>query len=201
MDKPNLEKIKVKNSQLQIMLARYYKIITLGVVILLFVSSYYFIFEPQYIQLSQGGEYNLQTLKIELAEKQKYFQDLKALINNYKKIDEQDLEKLEKLLPYEKDIAGLFVQMQNLAQSNNLLISDLSINDAASDTLSPNLANVKKLNISLNLIGATDDSYEEVKKFLKSLEENLRLFDVVGVYFAPKSPTYSLNILTYYLAE
>jgi len=204
MEKPDLGKIKQKNSQLQIVFVKYYKLITALVVILIFVASYYFIFEPQYILLSQGGEYNLQTLKRDLAEKKKYFQDLKALVNNYKKIDKDDIEKLDKILPYEKDIAGLFVQFQNLAQKNNLLLSDISINDAIPDLEIPKVSNdvsVEKLNISINLFGSKENSYKEVNNFLNSLEENLRLFDVIGVYFAPDSPNYSINILTYYLTE
>jgi len=72
---------------------------------------------------------------------------------------------------------------------------------AAAEQKKPASSAVKKLSISVNLMGGKTTGYENLKSFLSSLEQNLRLFDVEAVYFTPQSSKYSLTLLTYYLPE
>ncbi len=57
--------------------------------------------------------------------------------------------------------------------------------------------NIGKLNITLNLMGS-ENNYLDIKSFLTALESNLRLFDVNAVYFSPGTPTFTVNLTTYY---
>lgn len=203
MAKLNIDKGK-KNLQLKLAVAKYYKLITAVLVIALLALSYYFILEPEYRKLREGGEYNLETLKSDLAQRKKYLEGLKTLIANYQKINQADVEKLKQILPEEKDIAGLFIQLQALAEKNNLLLAGVSINDSAEDKgTSSKIGKIKRLSLSLNLVGGKgkEGDYNKIKEFLASLESNLRLFDVDAVFFSPDSPAYSVNIFTYYLVK
>lgn len=191
-----------KNLQLKIALARYYKLITAIIIIAIVASGYYFILEPKYQQVGSGGAYDLDRLQSELAQKQSYFEDLRELDANYQKVSKEKLTALEKILPAQRDIPGLFVQLQALAEEHSLFLASVSINEVPEAIKSKEkVSTIKRLNISLNLIGSENSGYDEIKEFLSTLEYNLRLFDVNAVYFSPDSPTYSINIFTYYQGE
>lgn len=192
---------KRKNLRLKLAVFRYYKLITVFLVILIVFLSYYFILEPKYQQVGVGGRYNLDTLKDKLSERERYLENLKKLTANYQKISQADINNLKNILPNQKDIPGIFVQLQALAEEYNFLLSGVSINEVPKEVKkgkeSPE--KISKLNISLNLIGSGESgNYAELKDFLSALEDNLRLFDVNAVYFTPDSPNYSINIFSYY---
>ncbi len=192
---------KRKNLRLKLAIFRYYKLITVFLVILIVFLSYYFILEPKYQQVGVGGRYNLDTLKDKLSERERYLENLKKLTANYQKISQADINNLKNILPNQKDIPGIFVQLQALAEEYNFLLSGVSINEVPKEVKkgkeSPE--KISKLNISLNLIGSGESgNYAELKDFLSALEDNLRLFDVNAVYFTPDSPNYSINIFSYY---
>jgi hypothetical protein len=191
---------KKKNLQLKLAVARYYKLITVALIIVIIALSYYFILEPKYQEVGVGGRYDLDNLQQEFTKRENYLRDLKKLAANYQEVNQTDIEKLKKILPEEKDIPGLFVQLQALAEEYNFLLVNVSINESAEAAQKKTgVGGIKKLSISLNLIssGETGD-YDELKEFLTTLEHNLRLFDVNAVYFSPESPNYTLDIFTYY---
>ena len=115
MDK-SIDKKKKESYQLQLLLFRYYKLITAVLIMLIVVGGYYLILRPKYEQVGLGGQYNLETLEKERAKRQAYLQNLKELIANYQKVNQADTDKLKKILPAEKDIPGLFVQLQALTE-------------------------------------------------------------------------------------
>jgi len=145
---------KKKNLQLKLAIYKYYKLITFVLVILLAAGSYYFILEPKYQEVGVGGKYNLDTLKMELAKRESYLASLKKLNENYQKVSQTDLDKLNKILPEEKDIPGLFNQMQNIAEANNLVLSSISFSEATETNKNKKSeSKIKKVSISLNLVG------------------------------------------------
>jgi len=191
-----------KNIQIKLVMLKYSRLITAFLVVAIIASSYYFILEPKYQQVGIGGKYNLDTLKNEVTKRKEYLANLKNLISDYKSISQEELKKVKQILPTEKDIPGLFVQLQALAESHGLFLSGISINEAADTAKSKakqsSVREIKKLNLSIGVVGPEDNNYERLKVFLTALENNLRLFDVNAVYFSPDSPTYSLEIFTYY---
>ena len=190
---------KKKNLQLKLAFARYYKWITLLIIIAIIALSYFYILEPKYQQVGIGGKYNLASLENELAKRKDYLDNLKQLVANYQKVSQEEIEKLKAILPEEKDIPGLFVQLQALAEEQGFLLASVSINEMSENVIKNEApSGLQKLNISLNLIGRGESSYDEVKGFLSALEYNLRLFDVNAVYFSPDSPDYTINLYTYY---
>lgn len=197
-----IKKKKEGNIQFKLAILRYYKWITVVAVILIFALSYYFVLEPKYQQVGLGGQYNLDSLTEELDKRKVYLEELKKLEANYEKISQDEIEKLEKILPAKKDIPGLFVQFQALAEKHGFLLTSISINDIPQNEKdTQKVANLSRLSISLNLIGRGSGSYDEIKSFLSTIEYNMRLFDVNSVYFSPDSPDYSINLFTYYYEE
>lgn len=190
---------QTKNLHLRLAIFRYYKLISVLLLIIIVVAGYYLILLPKYEQVGAGSRYNLETVENEFSKRLAHLASLQQLIQNYNKISQTELVKLKTILPREKDIPSLFVQLQDLTASHNLLLTSVSINETpdlikAAETF----GTIKKLNISLSLIGTQADTYDQIKRFLSALESNLRLFDVTALYFNPDSPAYTLNISTYY---
>lgn len=194
-----------QKNDLKILFSRFYLIITAVLVAVILAVGVYFILLPKYWQARANSSQVYQALIKEEAKRADYVKTLGELIANYKKINSQEVNKLKTLLPPGKDFAGLFVQLQGLAEENNFLLSSVNISEmpdqtpAAGQKKSANT--VKKLSVNVNLIGGKTSGYENFKSFLASLEQNLRLFDVEAVYFTPQSPKYGLTLFTYYLPE
>ena len=191
---------KSQNIQLKIIFVRYYKIfIIIGAALILFFS-YFFILKPKYEQVGIGGNYNLKAVKEEVNKREIFLKDLAELISRYQQINTNDLSRINQALPQGKDIAGLLVQLQNLAENNGLLLASVSVSDPTEPMAGKNgKAEIKQLSVNLSLIGSQNNIYRQLKEFLDSLETNLRLFDVSAVYFTPGSPAFSVNLITYYL--
>ncbi|MDX9892805.1 MAG: hypothetical protein RB292_00120 [Patescibacteria group bacterium] len=187
------------NWQLKLAFVRYYKLIILILVGAILGLGYYFVLEPKYQEVGVGGSYNVVTLKTELEKRREYLGKLKELNDNFSRISPSDISRIEQILPSDKDVGGLFVQFQNIALENNLLLAGISVNEVPPASTDAKNSNLKELNISVDLVnlGAAGD-YRGFKEFLKSIENNLRIFDTNAVYFDPESPNYSVNIVTYY---
>ncbi|MDD2807449.1 MAG: hypothetical protein PHW95_02950 [Patescibacteria group bacterium] len=189
---------KLSGNLLNLALAKYYKIGTAAIIVSLVLSSFFLVLKPKYEEVGVGGQYNLDTLKSELAKRQKYLSDIEALTNNYRNIGQGEVARLHEVLPPAKDVAGLFVQFQSLAEKNNLLLAGVNINEVPEVIKIGSGKSINKLSITVNLVGNNNGSYSEIKNFLASLEDNIRLFDVSAVYFSPGSPNYSVSMFTYY---
>lgn len=183
---------------------RFHQKLTIALAAVILVVGGYFILWPKYQYVSANSSQVFSALKKEESKRADYVKSLNDLIANYKKVNRQEIGKLKTLLPSDKDFPGLFVQLQGLAEENNFLLSNVSINEmpegAKTAAVSASAA-AKKLSININLIGGKVTGYENFKSFLSSLEKNLRLFDVEAVYFTPQSAKYSLTLFTYYLPQ
>ncbi|OGY47418.1 MAG: hypothetical protein A3J65_00100 [Candidatus Buchananbacteria bacterium RIFCSPHIGHO2_02_FULL_45_11b] len=202
LSQPTKEKIDLK-----VLFSRFYLTITAVLIAVILASGGYFFLWPKYQEVRANSSRVYEALLKEEAKRADYEKTLKDLIAGYKKINKQEINKLKILLPAGKDFSGLFAQLQGLAEENNFLLSGLTISElpdaaaAAAEQKKPASSAVKKLSISVNLMGGKTTGYENLKSFLSSLEQNLRLFDVEAVYFTPQSSKYSLTLLTYYLPE
>jgi len=184
-----------KTLHLRLIFARFYKLITASLVILIVVGGYLFVLEPKYRESGQGNRVNLDLTKAELLKRQQHSEQLQALVENYNKINPADIARIKMILPREKDIPGLFVQFQELATKNNMLLAAINFNDTPS---TPDSDEIKKISINVDLVGISGISYREIKNFIASVETNLRLLDIDSVFFTPDSNNYSLTIMAYY---
>ena len=193
---------KSQNIQLQIIFVRYYKIFIIIGAALILLLSYFFILKPKYEQVGIGGNYNLKAVKDEVNKREIFLKDLSELTNHYQQINANDLARINQALPQGKDVAGLLVQLQNLAENNGLLLASVSVNDPTEAMAGKDgKSDIQQLSVNLSLIGSQNNVYRQLKGFLNSLETNLRLFDVSAVYFTPGSPAFSVNLITYYLVN
>ncbi|PIS42025.1 MAG: hypothetical protein COT24_05715 [Candidatus Kerfeldbacteria bacterium CG08_land_8_20_14_0_20_40_16] len=205
-------------NKILVLLAKYFRFILNGVIILLLFISFYFILWPKYSEINDEGSLDYES-KVELLESRNQelaqLQDLEVKFNQ---ITSAEIVKLEKILPSGKDFSDIFVQMENLAKESGLKLSRVSITEGglvevATDTgknsttsKSKTSSNTGKeigaVNISLSVEG--DNTYPALKIFLDNIEDNMRIVDIDSLSYTPptgESSSYTVNLKTYYLAD
>ncbi len=166
--------------------------------ILIVVIGVLVLVKPKYEAVKISGALNIKAKQESLSEKQAYLTQLTALEENFRALKTADIGKLEQALPKEEDISGLFVQLENVAVTSGFTL--LSVDVSSAENVrggQKKLQNIKKLNIAMTVDGG---NYSALKRLLKEIEMNLRLFDVNSLNFTAGSRLYTLNLSTYYLA-
>ncbi len=191
------KKADKKSSAFKEFFVHYSKIITPAVVIIILCLGGLFILMPKYDEVRVSGVLNLENKREELQNKLQYFDQLKELQSNFSKLSSRDIQNLNLSLPDDSDNAGIFVQLENIAEVSgfDLLSVDISPSQdvrAVSQKLADDVA---KLNISMTVSGG---NYNNLKNLLEELELNFRLFDINSINFSSGSNLYTLNLSTYY---
>lgn len=136
-----------------------------------------------------------------------------GLLDKYNHIPLEDRERLEKLLPDHIDSVRLIIEVNNVASKYEMTLKNIGLTDSDASpkgstaltpalttqgTIGPQEKHFKPVGLKFNVSG----SYDNFRAFLKDLESNLRLVDVVAITFrAGKEdlPDYSVTVSTYRL--
>lgn len=196
------------HNDLNLFLKTYFSLFMLLAVIFFLALGYFLVLRPKY-------KTTLKTINDNFSQQEQYYRNqseklanLKALNEFYRKINPADLKKFNSVLPDKYDKERLFGELEEITNQNGFLIKSISLKDQDKDggavappetsgTSSPIVysPNLGKIDITLSL-GAVD--YTGFKNLLRLLENNLRLFDITMVSFAPDSESTSLVLTTYY---
>ncbi|OGY49960.1 MAG: hypothetical protein A3J59_00890 [Candidatus Buchananbacteria bacterium RIFCSPHIGHO2_02_FULL_56_16] len=178
--------------------SRYLPFLTAAAVIVILVAGYLTLV-PRYREARVGGRNNLVTTQAKKEALAQQLVDLKQLLANYQQLNQADVLRLEKILPAKKDVAGLFAQLQALADEQQFSVTSINIDhEPEKPAAEPDADHIKKLTLTITLAG---QPYPAFKALLDSIEYNLRLLDVNAVYFSPETNNYSLNVFTYYVDD
>ena len=174
---------------------------------------YYLFVTPDLARMKGGGDLDLNSKQSDLDSATVYLSKVKKLGENFETFQgDPNFEKLKFALPVTQDLPGLFVQLESIAAQSGLTVTALDVSEAQEGnraviggavnppvSVVPQLpVGVKKLSIVLRL-GAAD--YPSWKGFIKAIESNLRLFDLVSYNYDPKSTQQTVNLVTYYYKE
>ncbi len=131
-----------------------------------------------------------------------------GLLEKYNHIPLEDRERLERLLPDHIDSVRFIIEVNNVASKYGMTLKNIGLTDSdaskkgitvtTAGTIGPQEQHFKPVGLKFNVSG----SYDNFRAFLKDLELNLRLVDVVAVTFnAGKEdlPDYSVTVSTYRL--
>ncbi len=195
--------IKEYKQKIIIAVVRYNGLISLVLALIILIGGYFLVIGPFYSQTKQkyldSKTYNESLYNGKKAALDK----LASILNDFNNIKDIDKQKIDKILPSNRDHIDLFPEIEYLTLRNGLLfnsvgiteISDVSSVVAVEDASKAKLKNIGAFLISISVSGA---DYQNFKKYLASLEENLRLMDVIRLSYDPKSKAASLEILTYF---
>ena len=187
------------------------KIGTTLIMFLIAVGLFFGFTQPEYEAtktLSSQGD-QLDRILAEATE----FQRLKsALIARYNALPTDQLTRLSKLIPDNVDNVRLILDVDSLASRNGLSLENVTINAKDTDASSQQsqesaLGSVSEQRTpygSLTLQFSTSGSYDQFVSFLHSLEQSLRLVDVVDLKLQSSGDTeggysYEVKLRTYWL--
>jgi Tfp pilus assembly protein PilO len=98
-------------------------------------------------------------------------------------------------LPTEENVTGILNQVQSIANLSDVALTSFSVRPLAYEATKQSL--VKRLG-SLEVVISVTGTYAELKQFLKSLETNVRVSNVVSFRFFPAgnpiNDSYNLNL-------
>lgn len=129
------------------------------------------------------------------------------LLNKYNAVDQENIDKINTILPSQFDGIKLAVELENALAKNNMSMKSVSFKETkpVSKNASKNKNKKKEApyetaSVSLQING----KYESFYSFLKDAESNLRLLDINSIKFSVgNADTYDfdLDISTYWLKE
>lgn len=180
----------------------YFEILVL-VAIAILVSGFLWFVQPSLRVVRVQGQLGLETSQRYVQQLEGYLDDVSAVKQELVQFNETQRLRLAAIVPREQDFAGLFVQMQALAQRHGLVLPNVSISanvpaasspDETADPTSSLRLGVMTVNFSVHGQG-----YERFKRFIVDVQQNLRLFDITVISFsgADQGP-YTITLQTYY---
>jgi hypothetical protein len=183
----------------------YFSWIVAGVVVIVFVLGFFVLLLPKYEQTVKFVNDIDQQQSLDVTAKQTELDKINQLIAAYNKIDKKYITKVNAIAPAVQNKEELFSELNYLVSVNQLVLQSISLSSVgayqnqglmsippAQSAISESLQTVS---INLTVKGT---SYESFKNFLASLENNLRLMDVLSIQFDPHGQSTTLVINTYY---
>lgn len=193
--------LEIRNKTL-IIINRFYIIIAVFLVIAILILSYLLTFNKEYNKIKSLGTVDYQKKINELESKKSNLAQIEKVYDSYKKISQEEIEKLSIMLPPEKDVPSLFIEMEALAKESGLALNSIDVAQAGAVSITAGVAegsatlNMKKLNINLKIQGI--DSYDRLKLFLGNVEKSIRILDLNSLSYSPAQDSYSISLVTYY---
>ena len=124
-----------------------------------------------------------------------------SLLSRYNTFSQQDLGRLEKLLPDHVDNVRLILDIDSIASKYNMRTRNVIVsgtNPEGSNVIGANQSDVDSVILSFS-VAAT---YENFIRFIKDLELSLRIVDLVGLSFSAtegEAFDFNVSIKTYWL--
>ena len=194
---------------------KYFNIIVLAVVLLVFIFGFSFVLKPKYSKIS-GVIEESKRIKTERKESlQKNINTLTRYNKSYEEISSENLNKINTILPEKYASEKLFTDLEHFFVRKGYSLNSINIKDDAKLTdasatrsrrtetklpveqaIENNSAEVGSMTISLSFQGV---NYKSLKNLLALIENNLRLMDVEKISFSHESETLDLDVKTYYL--
>jgi hypothetical protein len=129
-----------------------------------------------------------------------------ALQEKYREISPADLARIQAMLPDNIDNVRLVLDVDRMASTYGMAIKNISINNTGKATQESKdkkvVVNDSKLYDSATITFGISAPYDVFQKFLRDLEDGLRLIDVSAVSIATKDPRiydYTITFKTYWL--
>ncbi len=195
-----MENIEKKPNSFQIWLAeflkKYFGLVLFVVVLIFFVSAYYFVISPKFkaatISISEKT----------LEERKKYNEtvqkliDLGSLNRSYQKIDPKLVKRVEDFLPSEYVQEQLFLELEQVIIKNGYTVNSIAVEKELGNSIGAANKNVGKVKVKISVSAV---NYLDFKKLLSIMESNVRLMDVERLNFQPGDQTADFDFYTYYL--
>ncbi|MFH1412884.1 MAG: hypothetical protein ABIG10_02545 [bacterium] len=190
--------------QVNIYAYRFFNIIIIIAVLLVFFLSFQFSLKPKYSAILNEDE--IHQKQEEYTQKMKYLMQLSQLKGTFDKILQDDKDKINAIVSNTNEKEDLFKEMDYLAERENLSLESLDVLPLEDSYSLENLAENNKrsrlfdqMMVVRTIVVLKDVSYEGLINALKTIEVNLRIMDVRRVEYDPLNRMATIELLTYQL--
>lgn len=195
-------------------LINYFNVLVLALAVIIFALGLALFVVPEYSKFAKANEQAKKNLQIEFEAKNNYLSSIRSLKKSDRLISSADKEKIAEMVPAGEDISEIITEMESIILKNGAILNSIKLDSrdsghksilAAGEGGKKQLpagifeqlpAGVSRVKIEISL-GSV--SYPILKNIIKTLENNLRLFDVAQIDFSARENKARLGIYSYYL--
>jgi len=160
-------------------------------ILIIFLLGYFLFLLPQ-IKKIFSPELDLKRLEKDLSLRQEFLERLNNLQRDWQNLSPEGVKKIDLALPSEEKRLEYLAFLDLLIRENNFSYLSFTFLAEKKDKKE----DLRTLDLSLGLNGG---NYLSLKKFLKSLERNLRISDVDSISFSLATNNFNFRIKTYFL--
>ena len=193
---------------LMLVVAEYFNIIMAVLVLVIFIGGYFYLIGPKYRETKREIGTLAQARQAEYNELSHYNAKIKGYLDDYRRVKEENREKIEKMLPAAENREDLYPLLEMIVLKNGAIPAKIGLEwqegetGAKEKTKTADKEAEDSVPPSVGMIRITLDvrelDYRGLKRLLSSLESSLRLMDIVRIEFAPKEKKAELEIDTYF---
>ncbi len=178
-------------------------------VLVLLTVGFVLVINPEITEIRSFGIFHLQRTRAQRENVAESLRLTRSIVDSYKTINAQDVDKLQSVLPTAADLPAMFIQVEALALSSGLRLNNVSFTTAsatrretgtATTGLKETPSGFRQLQATFTVSGG--HGYASLKNFLSTMESSVRLFDVQSLSYNPLKPgeeeTYTINAISYY---
>lgn len=176
-------------------ISKYLPVIIVVVGLAYAIAAYFLLFMPKISDLMAGGALDTRPLEARLKDYQAYLDRITREQDEFNKVNSAYKSRMKRILPEWADGPNLYVQMDQLARSNGMLLSSIDAYPAAEE---PGPHGVRKVRVSVSLAGGTLGQF---MVFLEKLERLARVSDIESMTFSSGDTDYSVILTAYYIDE
>lgn len=213
MDKGKNVKEEQTKQKINALLIKHFKWLVILFILVELALGYFLLLKPKYEATAQSARNSQLGKEQEYLERREYLEKLKNLVAVFQSVKSSEIKKIDYILKKKDVPEELFSQAEAIVKKNGLLLKSLKIESGGEESkdssrkvsrtteektgvaLPPEIGKTKA---TLEVLGV---DYFGLKSLLVSIENNLRLMDVVNVDFSPEGSSAQLTFYTYYLKE
>lgn len=187
-------------------------LVVMVVVIIVFLFTY-FLIVPTWKEIRDVNVLELQQKQDRLTQLQQLSSELKTMRDKYAKVDYNDIQRIETILPKGFDKQRMYLQLEQFGAQSGFTVTSISIEERLANsgtassrrtaqtgaTSDSSVGGVEEVSIAMTISGV--DSYDAFKKFLTLIESYAPMMTLSTIDYPVSQSGFSFTLTTYYLSE
>ncbi len=168
------------------------------IVIAICIGMYYLYIGPTYADIgllsAKKAEYT-----DALANAKQLTERRDAILEQYNAINPGDVIRLKQILPDGTNNVDIVTNINAIASQYGMVVRGVKISAASAESRTAVAGTPKSPYTTTNIVFTTTGPYQQFTLFLRDLESNVRLFDVVSLSIGPSSKSTNGGVFDYTL--
>ncbi|NCB20863.1 MAG: hypothetical protein EOM88_02995 [Clostridia bacterium] len=202
-------KEKKSNDKIIIFLNDNFNLVIIFILIVFLTLAYMLIIKPKYETTLIGIKDNINQQELFYASQKQRLVDLQTVASLYTDLEEDDILKVQSILPAEYAKEKLFGQLEDIITQQGVVLSSIDLSkDSESDKPKNPVDNQKEIGLKIpsgDKVGIIEVEiqieaidYATLKNLLPLLESHVQLLDISSIDFDSEGESVSLSLRTYY---